>query len=310
MERAGHVAVERAPAELAQVGVHRRDVGTDDLDAVDQRVLDHVGEVDVHVAVAGDVVRLHRAALVTHVGDDVVVGQPRRPVDRDVEDALADARGAGAPVGEVEPHLQRGPGWRREVPLQLRVAVRVPAFGVEDRRRRARRNGAVDRGARAPAGRVAGGVAVRAGGVGVGGPVRAGNGRRNRAATGVHPVEHRRIGRDHDLAGLVHVARQRAGAPRRNEGAARERHQRDPRPVGEVADPVGVAGDPETLRGGEHVQHADALGPAGVPAERQAVGRVERRDALAGRPRPVRRCHRRAGCSPSACARRRRPRCR
>src|SRR3712207_639510 len=47
-----------------------------------------------------------------------------------------------------------------------------------------------------------------------------------------------------------------------------------------VADAVGVAGDPEALGRGEHVEDADALGAARVPLERQAGVRVEGGDAL------------------------------
>ena len=48
-------------------------------------------EVDVDVAVARDVERLHRPDAVAHVRHDVVVVEHRRAVDRHVEDALAGA---------------------------------------------------------------------------------------------------------------------------------------------------------------------------------------------------------------------------
>ncbi|GAT68120.1 hypothetical protein PS9374_03781 [Planomonospora sphaerica] len=81
---------------------------------------------------------------------------------------------------------------------------------------------------------------------------------------------------------LVQVRRQDAGERRLHDRAARQREHGQSGVVLPVADAVGVAADPQPLRGRGQVEHADPERPGRVPGQRDAVDRVEGREARPG----------------------------
>ena len=253
-----------------------------------------VGEVDVDGAVAGDVEGLHDAAVVAAgVGREVVVRELRDAVDRDVEDCDRDvaaclgwpcraAPGPAGPPGPGTTTASRG-RWSRSLRSVLNTVIGVVA-------------GTLTVAETLPLPAVAAVEPVLCSALGAavvstaqsGPPSVADDGR----ATGVDAVEHARVrvGRRH-----IDVARQRAGALRRGVGALVVGEERNARAlVAAVADPVGVARDPESGVGlVDLVGRLAARVAARVPLQRDAVLRVERHQTrsrdrpLAGRVRAV-----------------------